>query len=66
VAWSREAGSRLKSTLNGIESVERVQQLQARFSHLIAGFGKLLHVNDRKFDPVDSDSGLIGHFELNR
>ena len=62
------AGSRplLESAVNPFEPFQSVQQLQASLAHMVRPGTELLGMFDGTSDPVDSNSGLIRHLELNR
>jgi hypothetical protein len=63
---TQPTGSRayLKPPFDRFESLQGIEQLQPRFTHVVRMPTKLLSVSNRKSDPIDRDPSLIGHFEL--
>ena len=57
-------GPVLESPINGFQSFQCIEQLQARLACLICAWNELFRVPDRESDPVDCDPCLVSHFEF--
>jgi len=61
-----DSGSFLESAINGFESLQGIEQLQASFADLLGAWSELLRMFDGEFDSVDRNARLVSHLEFNR
>jgi hypothetical protein len=64
IAWQRASGSRLKPAIHGLNSLKRIQELQARLPHRFRLWSERLGMLDRESNALRGNARLVSNLKF--